>query len=89
MTDYRRKTIQERAARYDHVLAFIKQFKAENDGNSPTIREICDGCDISSTSVCNYILGILDRAGKISLTRDGAARRISVTGGRWTYQGEA
>jgi len=40
----------------------------EDHGIPPTIREICDGCGISSTSVVHYHLGKLEAAGYIRRT---------------------
>ncbi len=55
------------SARQKAMLEFIVLFLEEN-GYPPTIREIGEACDISSTSVVNYNLNILERDGK--LTRD-------------------
>jgi len=48
--------------RQKRILNFIRNFTRANS-YSPTIREICDGCDISSTSVCNYNLELLQDLG--------------------------
>jgi repressor LexA len=50
--------------RQRNILRFIKSFMLDN-GYPPTIREICKGADISSTSVVNYNLDALQRAGQI------------------------
>ncbi len=65
------------------IFAYICQYKAEHDGNSPTLREIMDGCQVSSTSVVVYILDRLENAGR--LTRNGG--KIEITGGKWEYTG--
>jgi len=48
----------------DDILKFIIDSWQEN-GFPPTIREICRGCNISSTSVVSYHLDILERRGEI------------------------
>jgi len=68
----------------EDVLRFIVRFKQENDGNSPTMREICDGCGIPSLSHLDVILNKLDEAGWIQ--REGGKRGIRVAGGSWSYQ---
>jgi len=64
------------------VLEFIKTYKADHDGVAPTIREIQEGCDISSTSVTSYHLDKLEVAGRIRRPFI-ASRSIEVVGGRW------
>lgn len=46
------------------VLAFIREFISAN-GYSPSTREVMDGCYLSSTSVADYTLGLLERRGLI------------------------
>lgn len=70
----------------EKILAFIIRYKKQHDGNSPTLREIMDACDISSTSVASYALRNLVDEGRIRLSCDGAARRMEVVGGRWVYE---
>jgi SOS-response transcriptional repressor LexA len=72
--------------RHRAVLEFIIAHKRAHDGNSPTVREICDHCGISSTSVGNYALTALARRGFIRLAEGGHSRSIEVIGGAWTYQ---
>ena len=59
------------------VLAFIQEFIAANR-YPPTIREITEGCDLSSTSVATYQLDILEHRGLIIRYR-GKARGIRLT----------
>jgi repressor LexA len=66
----RRKT-----KRYLHVLDFIRAYKACHGGSSPTLREIGQGCGISSTSVVDYALRRLEENGHI--TRQGM-RQITI-----------
>jgi len=56
-----RKTL---SARQQKMLEFIRDFDQEN-GFPPTVRDIQKGCDISSTSVVDYNLQILQRDGHI------------------------
>lgn len=72
--------------RQHRIFEFIVEYKSQNDGNSPTIREIADGCGISSTSVVNYNLMKLAKFGIISLSHAGVARKISVPGGFWAFR---
>ena len=69
------------------VLNFIVNFKTENDGIAPTLREICDNLGISSTSVASSILKRLESQGKIILW-DEVSRGIKVVGGRWSLDEE-
>lgn len=48
--------------RQQRILDFVRQFLDDN-GYPPSIRDICRGCDISSTSVVDYNLNILEREG--------------------------
>lgn len=65
----------------DAVMDFIIAYKKAHDGNSPSIREIMVGCDISSTSTVSYHLNKLAKKGRI--TRSRANRSIEVKGGAW------
>ena len=69
------------------VFAFILKYKMEHDGNSPSFREIGDESGISSTSMVQYYLDILEREGLLTLER-GVNRMISITGGQWRYINE-
>jgi len=52
------------SSKQQKIIEFIHQFLVDN-GYPPTVREIVDGCGISSTSVVNYNLNILGQAGYI------------------------
>ncbi len=65
--------------RQHRILEFIDQF-IEEKGYSPSIRDIVKGCDISSTSVVDYNLRILERQGQ--LRRDAEVSRGIVRMGR-------
>lgn len=64
------------------MYKFILKYKLEHDGNSPSMEEIMDACDVSSKSVCNYHLSKLEDDGLIERV-DGQARSIVVVGGFW------
>ncbi|MCL6649093.1 MAG: transcriptional repressor LexA [Chloroflexi bacterium] len=48
--------------RQQKILAFVRQY-TEEQGYPPSIRDICRGCGISSTSVVDYNLRLLEREG--------------------------
>jgi repressor LexA len=50
--------------RQKRILSFIRRYMAEKP-YPPTIRDIVGGCDISSTSVADYNLAILEKEGYI------------------------
>lgn len=62
-------TLSERQRR---IIEYIQEFTLRN-GYPPTIRQIGDGVGISSTSVVNYNLNVLERVGYI--TRDRTVSR--------------
>jgi SOS-response transcriptional repressor LexA len=66
------------------IFQYIQTYKAENDGLSPTHREIGDATGIKSTSLVNRYLGHLADEGLIRLRRDGNSRGIIVVGGSWS-----
>jgi repressor LexA len=51
------------------ILNFIREFIGEHD-YPPSIRDIQDGCGISSTSVVDYNLKALERLGHIRRDRE-------------------
>jgi hypothetical protein len=79
------RTISEH---YNYVFQFIVDYKLIHDGNSPSYREIMDGCKIKTTSMVTYALDRLEEAGKITrpIAGSGVPRQISIPGGQWTYQ---
>ena len=50
--------------RQQHIIDFLNRF-AEERSYPPTVRDIVNGCGISSTSVVDYNLDILEREGYI------------------------
>lgn len=69
----------------DSVFDFLVKYKTKHNGNTPSLREIMVGCNISSTSVVNYHLMKLEIGGKIK--REGI-RGIEIPGSTWTYHEE-
>ena len=66
--------LNQRQAR---ILAFIQDYTAHH-GYPPTLREIVEGCGLSSTSVALYNVVSLGQKGYLTRTRD-AARSIVLT----------
>ena len=59
-----------------HIIDFVHRFGSER-GYPPTVRDIVSGCRISSTSVVDYNLDILQRKGYIS-RHSGVSRGIKL-----------
>ncbi len=64
--------------RQQQIYSYIQRFTGEK-GRPPTIREIGQNVGISSTSVVNYNLNILERAGLISREKE-VSRGLRLTG---------
>ena len=71
--------------RQEALLRFIIRYKGESGGDSPTVREMMRGVGITSASVVNYNVGVLEKHGLVSRPFR-SARCIAVTGGRWVYE---
>lgn len=69
MARQRSKTLSDRQKK---ILEVLNRFQKQN-GYPPSIREICEKADISSTSVVNYYLDQLEEMGY--LERDGRVSR--------------
>ncbi len=67
------------SARQQRMLDFINQF-LDDQGYPPTVRDIQNGCNVSSTSVVDYNLNILQREGRIRRAPD-VSRGIEVLDG--------
>ena len=67
------------------ILQFIIEYSQRYPNNFPTLREICEGADISSTSMVSKHLDNLVEAGQLTKTYAPGrkTRIICVTGGRW------
>ena len=59
------------------IIDFIRRFWAETGYHTPTVREIASGCQLSSTSVVDYNLDILEKEGHIRRHR-GVSRGIEL-----------
>jgi repressor LexA len=66
------------SAKQMSILRFIREFIREHD-YPPSIRDIQDGCGISSTSVVDYNLKALERLGHIRRDRE-VSRAIELVG---------
>src|SRR5512142_2710671 len=64
--------------RHQKILDFIQDYQRKHK-HPPSIREIGESCDISSTSVVNYYLDQLERSGHIERDRK-ISRGLRVTG---------
>jgi len=66
------------SSKQQRIIDFIRHFLVDG-GYPPTIRDIVSGCGISSTSVVDYNLNILERAGYIRRHPEGS-RGIELLG---------
>jgi len=66
------------SSKQKRILAFLRRFREEKD-YPPTVRDILKGCSISSTSVVDYNLKILEREGHIRRDRE-VSRGIELLG---------
>lgn len=64
--------------RHQKILDFIAEYQREHK-HPPSIREIGENCDISSTSVVNYYLDQLEKAGHLERDRK-ISRGMRLTG---------
>ena len=65
--------------RQERILSFIQSFYEQNS-YPPTIRDIQKACSISSTSVVNYNLNLLEKAGYLKRAGN-ISRGIELVGG--------
>ena len=75
----------------EQVYRFIVAYKQTHDGNSPTMREIMNNCNISSTSMAFFYLEKLVGLGLIRRPEPEFGKRsaanIEVIGGKWEFMG--
>jgi repressor LexA len=69
MVQIERDTRKSLSQKQQAILRFIRSFLREKD-YPPSIRDIQEGCDISSTSVVDYNLKALERLGYIRRDRE-------------------
>ena len=62
------------------IYQYIIDYKKANDGNSPSIRQICQGLNIASTATVWYHMRRLSEAGMIG---QNTGRQVTVMGGQW------
>lgn len=77
--DLERPVRRKRGPRSDkpqRILAYLRKYFAEYN-YPPSVRDIVEGCNLSSTSVADYNLKILEREGHIRRDRE-RARTISL-----------
>ncbi len=67
------------SSKQKEILAFLRRFREEKD-YPPSIRDIVKACSISSTSVVDYNLKILEKEGYIRRDRE-VSRGIELLGG--------
>lgn len=73
----------------DILRDYIVQYKKDNDGISPTLRQLMFALDISSTSVCSYYLQRLVEQGRIYRVRaESGTTGLGVPGGKWDIVAE-
>lgn len=77
--------------RIDSVFDYIVQYKLANDGNSPTIRQICSATGISSTCTARYNLEKLKSDGALDfiLSEYGTVQGYKIVGGYWSMAGSS
>ena len=61
--------MEKLSSKQNRILNFLRNFREEKD-YPPTVRDIVKGCEISSTSVVDYNLKILEREGYIHRDRE-------------------
>ena len=76
------RTLKPGEINRQQLMEFIVAYKQANDGLSPTVRDMMDGCNLSSSSLVNHHIEVLVKQGK--LRRVGYHRNLAVVGGRWT-----
>ncbi len=68
--------------RHEAAYQFILAYKAEHDGNSPSMRQVGAAIGVESSSLMDYYLTGLEKAGLI-IRPTNEARGIIVVGGQW------
>lgn len=69
------------------LFSMIVRFKQENDGGTPSTREMARALAITSTSLISYYLRRLERFGLIEIiSQPGTPLMIRVVGGSWNFE---
>ncbi len=71
--------MKDLSARQQRILDYIREFIEEHD-YPPSIQQIQQACDISSTSVVDYNLRILERQGHIRRDRSPRVVHVPIRG---------
>lgn len=69
--------------RIRRLYQLIAAYKKVNDGNSPTLRFLCDRLH-TSTSTVDYYLDIMEAHNIVKLSHDGSSRQICLVNGQYT-----
>ncbi len=73
----------------EEIFAFICRYAKANCGVTPTMREICDEFQMSSTSIASFRVKQLVKHGAIVLSGEPSSpRRIRIPGARFYLPGE-
>ncbi len=72
------QNLERKKAVYDYII----YHKQEHDGNSPTIRELCNATEITSTMIMRNYIGYLVEDGLLERDPE-VSRGIRVVGGQW------
>lgn len=70
--------MRKKIDRSQDVLEYIEKYMTEN-GYAPSVREICEGCNIPSTATCFKIMNGLAEQGLIVKSKVGENKRRSVS----------
>lgn len=62
---------------------FIVQYKLENDGNTPSLRDIADAIGVASSSTAWRIVQDLEKAGLVERVGKGNGQFVKIVGARW------
>lgn len=65
------------------VLECVARYKATHDGNSPSLREVRNELNLTSTGRVVRALGVLQHMGLIAVP-EGTSRGIQFTGNNWS-----
>jgi len=69
------------------IYRFLLDYKRQHDGNTPSTREIAEGCSVG-LSTAKYHLLMLELEGRIRIWRE-RPRRIEIVGGQWGIESAA
>jgi len=70
------------------IFKFIIEYRKSHNGDSPTLREICVGANVSSTSVVAYYLDRFEYYGLVKLNGQLKMRNIHIPNSAWYFEGD-